>query len=145
MQAGKFSTWTLLPWSHAVIIGVASSFALFWLNMQDLPLKRHHLDGSISCSKACITCDSSALTVPFLMCKLQIHRHDNKADNKLAGLASFGWYSELGSLAVISMMGSCLFLIHCWLSVWRSKASSYCTSHREISPDSQNVWWYYWL
>ncbi len=63
LQAGQFSTWTLLLWSHAVIIAAVCAFALSCWNT-------HHLEGSICCSKTFIYL--SAFIVPYKTCKLPI-------------------------------------------------------------------------
>ncbi len=63
LQAGQFSTCTLLLWSHAVVIAAVCGFALSCWNT-------HHLDGSICCSKNLIYL--SAFIVPSKTCKLPI-------------------------------------------------------------------------
>ncbi len=54
LQAGQFSTWTLILRSHAVVIAAVCGFALSCWNTQGLPWNRHHLEGSICCSKTFI-------------------------------------------------------------------------------------------
>ncbi len=51
LQAGQFSTQTLLLRSHAVVIAAACGFALSCWNTQGLPWNRRRLEGSICCSK----------------------------------------------------------------------------------------------
>ncbi len=63
LQAGQFSTRTLLLWSHAVVIAAVCGFALSSWN-------RHRLEGSICCSKTFIYL--SAFIVPSKTCKLPI-------------------------------------------------------------------------
>ncbi len=63
LQAGQFSTWTLLLRSHAVVIAAVCGFALSCWN-------RHRLEGSICCSKTFIYL--SAFIVPSKTCKLAI-------------------------------------------------------------------------
>ncbi len=63
LQVGQFSTWTLLLWSHAVIIAAVCAFALSCWNT-------HHLEGSICCSKTFIYL--SAFIVPYKTRKLPI-------------------------------------------------------------------------
>lgn len=74
LQAGQLSTQTLLLWSHAVLIDAVCCLALCFLNMEDLPWKRCHLDGSIRCSKVFICL--SAQMVPFQNVSRQFHRHE---------------------------------------------------------------------
>ncbi len=59
LQAGQFSTWTLLLWSHAVVIAAVCGFALSCWN-------RRHLEGSICYSKTFIYL--SAFIVPSKTC-----------------------------------------------------------------------------
>ncbi len=66
----QFSTWTLLLWSHAVVIAAVCGFALSCWNTQGLPWNRRCLEGSICCSKAFIYL--SAFIVPSKTCKLPI-------------------------------------------------------------------------
>ncbi len=69
LQAGQFSTRTLLLRSHAVVIAAVCGFALSCWNT-------HHLEGSICCSKSFIYL--SAFIVPSITCKLPIpytHMH----------------------------------------------------------------------
>ncbi len=54
LQAGQFSTQTLLLRSHAVVIAAVCGFALSCWNTQGLPWNRHRLEGSICCSKTFI-------------------------------------------------------------------------------------------
>ncbi len=70
LQAGQFSTWTLLLWSHAVVIAAECGFALSCWNKQGLPWNRLHLERSICCSKTFIY--FSAFIVPSKTCKLPI-------------------------------------------------------------------------
>ncbi len=70
LQAGQFSTRTLLLRSHAVVIAAVCGFALSCWNTQGLPWNRHHLEGSICCSKTFIYL--SAFIVPSKICKLPI-------------------------------------------------------------------------
>ncbi len=70
LQAGQSSTRTLLLRSHAVVIAAVCGFALSCWNTQGLPLNRHHLEGSICCSKTFIY--FSAFIVPSKTCKLPI-------------------------------------------------------------------------
>ncbi len=70
LQAGQFSTQTLLLWSHAVVIAVVCGFALSCWNTQGLPWNGLHLEGSICCSKTFI--NLSAFIVPSKKCKLPI-------------------------------------------------------------------------
>ncbi len=63
LQAGQFSTRTLLLWSHAVVIAAVCGFALSCWNTC-------HLEGSICCSKTVIYL--SAFKVPSKTCKLPI-------------------------------------------------------------------------
>lgn len=74
LQAGQLSTQTLLLWSHAVLIDAVCCLALCFLNMEDLPWKRCHLDGSIRCSKVFICLP--AQMVPFQNVRRQFHRHE---------------------------------------------------------------------
>ncbi len=78
LQAGQFSTQTLLLWSHAVVIAAVCGFALSCWNAQGLPWNRRHLEGSIFCFKTFIYL--SAFIVPSKTCKLPIpyaHMHPN--------------------------------------------------------------------
>ncbi len=70
LQAGQFSTRTLLLWSYAVLIATVCGFALSCWNTQGLPWNRHHLEGSICCSKTFIYL--SAFIMPSKTCKLPI-------------------------------------------------------------------------
>ncbi len=70
LQAGQFSTRTLLLRSHAVVIAAVCGFALSCWNTQGLPWNRHCLEGSICCSKTFIYL--SAFIVPSKTCKLPI-------------------------------------------------------------------------
>ncbi len=70
LQAGQFSTRTLLLWSHAVVIAAVCGFALSCWNTQGLPWNRRRLEGSICCSKTFIYL--SAFIVPSKTCKLPI-------------------------------------------------------------------------
>ncbi len=70
LQAGQFSTRTLLLRSHAVVIAAVCGFALSCWNTQGLPWNRRHLEGSICCSKTFIYL--SAFIVPSKTCKLPI-------------------------------------------------------------------------
>ncbi len=70
LQAGQFSTQTLLLWSHAVVIAAVCGFALSCWNTQGLPWNRRCLEGSICCSNAFIYL--SAFIVPSKTCKLPI-------------------------------------------------------------------------
>ncbi len=63
LQAGQFSTRTLLLWSHAVVIAAVCGFSLSCWNTR-------HLEGSICCSKTFIYL--SAFIVPSKTCKLPI-------------------------------------------------------------------------
>ncbi len=63
LQAGQFSTRTLLLWSHAVVIAAVCGFVLSCWNTQ-------RLEGSICCSKTFIYL--SAFIVPSKTCKLPI-------------------------------------------------------------------------
>ncbi len=63
LQAGQFSTRTLLLWIHAVVIAAVCGFALFCWNTR-------RLEGSIYCSKTLIFL--SAFIVPSKTCKLPI-------------------------------------------------------------------------
>ncbi len=63
LQAGQFSTWTLLLWSHAVVIAAVCGFALSCWNTR-------HLEESICCSKTFIYL--SAFIMPSKTCKLPI-------------------------------------------------------------------------
>lgn len=74
LQADQLSTQTLLLWSHAVLIDAVCCLALCFLNMEDLPWKRCHLDGSIRCSKVFICLP--AQMVPFQNVRRQFHRHE---------------------------------------------------------------------
>ncbi len=68
LQAGQFSTQTLLLRSHAIVI--VCGFELSCGNTQCLPWNRCGLDGSICCSKTFIYL--SAFMVPSKTCKLPI-------------------------------------------------------------------------
>ncbi len=70
LQAGQFSTWTLLLRSHAVVIAAVCGFALSCWNTQGLLWNRRRLVGSICCSKTFIYL--SAFIVPSKTCKLPI-------------------------------------------------------------------------
>ncbi len=70
LQAGQFSTRTLLLWSHAVVIAAVCGFALSFWNTQGLPWNIRHLEGSICCSKTFIYL--SEFRVPSKPCKLPI-------------------------------------------------------------------------
>ncbi len=70
LQAGQFSTRTLLLRSHAVVIAAVCGFALSCWNTQGLPWNRRFLEGSICCSKTFIYL--SAFIVPSKTCKLPI-------------------------------------------------------------------------
>ncbi len=70
LQAGQFSTRTLLLRRHAVVIAAVCGFALSCWNKQGLPWNRHRLEGSICCSKIFIYL--SAFIVPSKTCKLPI-------------------------------------------------------------------------
>ncbi len=70
LQAGQFSTRTLLLWSHAVVIAAVCGFALSCWNTQGLPWNRHRVEGSICCSKTFTYL--SAFIVPSKTCKLLI-------------------------------------------------------------------------
>ncbi len=54
LQAGQFSTRTLLLRSHAVVIAAVCCFTLSCWNTQGLPWNSCHLEGSICCSKTFI-------------------------------------------------------------------------------------------
>ncbi len=54
LQAGKFSTRTLLLRSHAVVIAAVCGFALSCWNTQGPPWNRRHLEGSTCWSKTFI-------------------------------------------------------------------------------------------
>ncbi len=95
LQAGQFSTHTLLLPSHAVVIAAVCGFALSCWNTQGLP-NRHRLEGSICFSKTFIYL--SALIVPSKTCKLpipyplvhpipsEILAFELNVDNRLEGL-----------------------------------------------------------
>ncbi len=70
LQAGQFITWTLLLRSHAVVITAVCGFALSCWNTLGFPWNRHHLEGSICCSKTFIYL--SAFIAPSKTCKLPI-------------------------------------------------------------------------
>ncbi len=70
LQAGQFSTWNLLLWSHAVVIAVVCGFAMSCWNTQGIPWNRRRLEGSICCSETFI--HLSAFIVPSTKCKLPI-------------------------------------------------------------------------
>ncbi len=70
LQAGQFSTWTLLLRSHAVVIAAVWILALSCWNTQGLPWNRRCLEGNICCSKTFIYL--SAFIVPYKTCKLPI-------------------------------------------------------------------------
>ncbi len=70
LQAGQFSTRTLLVWSHAVVLAAVCGFALSCWNTQGLPWNGRHLEGNICCSKTFIYL--SAYIVPSKKCKLPI-------------------------------------------------------------------------
>ncbi len=70
LQAGQFSTRTLLLRSHAVVIAAVCGFALSCWNTQGLPWNRRCLEGSICCSKTFKYL--SAFIVPSKTCKLPI-------------------------------------------------------------------------
>ncbi len=70
LQAGWFSTRTLLLRSHAVVIAAVCGFALSCWNTQGLSWNRRHLEGSICCTKTFIYL--SAFIVPSKTCKLPI-------------------------------------------------------------------------
>ncbi len=70
LQAGQFSTWTLLLRSHAVLIATVCGFALSCWNTQGLPWNRRRLEGSICFSKTFIYL--SAFIVHSKTCKLSI-------------------------------------------------------------------------
>ncbi len=70
LQAGQFSTRTLLIRSHAVVIAAVCGFALSCWTTQVLPWNRRHLEGSICCSKIFI--NISAFIVPSKTRKLPI-------------------------------------------------------------------------
>ncbi len=70
LQAGQYSTRTLLLRSHAVVTAAVCGFALSCWNTQGLPWNRCHLEGSICCSKTFIYL--SAFIVPSKTCKLPI-------------------------------------------------------------------------
>ncbi len=77
LQAGQFSTRTLLLRSHAVVIAAVCGFALSCWNTR-------HLEGSICCSKTFIYL--SAFIVPSKTCKLPItcalmHPHTIRDDD----------------------------------------------------------------
>ncbi len=66
LQAGQFSTRTLLLRNHAVGIAAVCGFALSCWNTQGLTWNRRHLEGSICCSKTFIYL--SAFIVPSKTC-----------------------------------------------------------------------------
>ncbi len=70
LQTGQFSTRTLLLRSHAIVVAAVCGFTLSCWNIQGLPWNRHHLEGSIYCSKTFIYL--SAFIVPSKTCKLPI-------------------------------------------------------------------------
>ncbi len=70
LQVGQFSTRTLLLWSNAVVIAAVCGFALTCWNRQGLSWNRHHMEGSICCSKTFTYL--SAFIVPSKTCKLPI-------------------------------------------------------------------------
>ncbi len=70
LQAGQFSSQTLLLRSHAVVIVAVCGFALSCWNTQGFPWNIRHLEGSICCSKTFIYL--SAFIVPSKSCKLPI-------------------------------------------------------------------------
>ncbi len=92
LQAGQFSTRTLLLWSHAVVIAAVCGFTLSCWNTR-------HLEGSICCSKTFIYL--LAFIVPSKTCKLYAPYRINvctpipsemlafelSADNTLEGLS----------------------------------------------------------
>ncbi len=96
LQAGQFSTWTLLLQSHAVVIAAVCGYALSCWNTQGLLWNRRRLEGSICCSKTFIYL--SAFIVPSETCKLPYRMHlctpipsemlafELNADNTLEGL-----------------------------------------------------------
>ncbi len=93
LQAGQFSTRTLLLRSHAAVIAAVCGFALSCWNTQGLPWNRRRLEGSICCSKTFIYL--SAFIVPSETCKLSIpyalmhpHGHDGTS-GPCSHMASF--------------------------------------------------------
>ncbi len=70
LQAGQFSTRTLLIGSHAVVIAAVCGLALSSRNTQGLPWNRHHVEGSTCCSKIFVYL--SAFIVPSKTCKLPL-------------------------------------------------------------------------
>ncbi len=68
LQAGQFSTRTLLIGSHAVVIAAVCGLALSSRNTQGLPWNRHHVEGSTCCSKIFVYL--SAFIVPSKTCKI---------------------------------------------------------------------------
>ncbi len=51
LQAGQFSTWTILLRSHAVVIAAVCGCTLSHWNTQGIPWNRRRLEESIRCSK----------------------------------------------------------------------------------------------
>ncbi len=84
LQAGQFSTWTLLLRSPAVVIAAICGFVLSCWN-------RHCLEGSICCSKTFIYL--SAFIVPSKTCKLPIrHAHMPPHTIRDAGFWTERWW-----------------------------------------------------
>ncbi len=70
LQAGQFSTRSLILWSHAVAIAAVCGFALSCWNTQGLPWYRRRPEGSICCSITFIY--FSAFIEPSKTCKLPV-------------------------------------------------------------------------
>ncbi len=110
LQAGQFSTWTLLLQRHAVVKAAVCGFAMFCWNTQGLPWNRRCLKGSICCSKIFIYL--SAFSVPSKTCKLPIpyalmHPHT---------IRDVGFWTE------------------CWWNAGRSPSSLACRTRRLWFP-----------
>ncbi len=73
LQAGQFSTQTLLLWSHAVVTAAVCGFALSCWNTQGLPWNTRRLEGSICCSKTLYTFQHSQCLPKHASCPYHMH------------------------------------------------------------------------
>ncbi len=125
LQAGQFSTRTLLLRSHAVLIAVVCGFALSCWNTQGLPWNKRLLEGSICCSKTFIYL--SAFIVLTKTCKLPImyvlmHHHT---------IRDAGFWQDMTALRV---SGPCLHIQFTYPEWAKWLAKSLWTSHISTLP-----------
>ncbi len=130
LQAGQFSTRTLLLWSHAVVIAAVCGFALSCWN-------RCSLEGSIYCSKTFIL-NLSAFIVPSKTYKLPIpyallHPH-TIID---AGFWAEHWWHAGRSLSSLAWRTR-----HPWFTTRMSNLDS--SDHRTLFHLAHRPWRRFW-